>query len=374
MSTLLSFPGNSGSDVVNYFLHLGWKMNHSFIQNGNKRLHVVTLERADTKVRVLVNKVTLEFKTKNVPLEHAIKSILNSKHLYKSLTGTEKFLGEEHDTLTKQAFDRGVLTRFNYSVTNSTTDERFLFYINKYGVPSFVSRKLEYSVVPGMQPKTDYADTILDGEFVQGTFYARDILFAKGKDIREKTLPQRLDILFNTLMGLQLQLLRMNIYFIVLDDNKVYEYPGKKQTKFANIYEASSSKTNTNLLFVPVDPTKSTFVWKQSEKFKPYNSPSVLFIDSKNFSVSSSKKFEEVKLKTDLKNFFESRETLEKLLVSLYKHVSPGGTFKGFIRSSKTSGKLLDSNFEKFKQVMKKWDFNFTEKTSKGDFVFVRNV
>ena len=374
MSSSFTISKKESGELTRYFSQQHWTAKHAI--GPNDHVHHVIFTHKDLKVDVTPKSVTFSKELRPIVL-----GIVQTKQLYKSLTGTEKFLGETPDPLSKQAYDRGVLTRFNYSVTNTDEkrSERFLFYINKYGVPSFVSTKLEYDVFPGMQPITRLADTILDGEFTNGTFYATDIIFAKGKDVREKKLHDRLDMLFDVLMILKIQFFRMRTYFVVTGDS-VKEYPEKKQTKFTNIYEASKhvlEKHKSGLLFTPVDPEHSSFVWKSSSSFKTNSSPNIFFIDS--LSSIPNKKVEDVRLKIDLKNFFESRETFEKLLVSLHKHILPGGIFKGFIRKSlsSSSGKLLlGSNFSKFVQVMEKWGFDLVEKSDPGggDFVFKRKI
>ena len=355
---ILPISKKVSGDLVRYFTP-HWKTEHVI---GTNRVHHVIFTHENLKVDVTTRSVTFPKE-----IVFVITSIIQGKEMYKSLTG--KFSPEDEETLTKQAYERGVLTRFNYSVTNTDEQgERFLFFVNKYGVPSFISTKSEHIVLPGVQPNTSMADTVIDGEFIQGTFYARDIYFAKGKNVSKKPLTERLDILFKALMSLRLQVLRMRIYYVVEED-KVYEYPGKKLTQFKNIYEASKFvlEKYKGLLFVPVYSDTSTF--RFSSNFKINKVPSIFFIDSKVFTLS--KKVEEVRLKIDLKLFFETRETFEKLLISIHKNILPGGTFKGFIKDSTNSGKLFGSNFKKFVQVMEKWDFKFIEKTG-DNFIFQR--
>lgn len=239
--------------------------------------------------------VELEFKgNKGVKdIIVAVSSIINNSYLYKTLLGSYKFAGPLPGTLTKQAFDRKVLTKYNYSVTDKADGERYLLYINVYGVFSFVTRKLEFIPLPGLPPRPDFANTVLDGEFVNNTFYAFDALFTQGKDVRGGTLAKRLDAVFEVLMGLRLQFLRMKTFFIE-KSGKVYEYPGNKLTAFKSVYEASKfvwgHKSQLQykldgLIFTPVDEpyfNKNILKWKDDNTidfyFEVHGSKTKLFL------------------------------------------------------------------------------------------------
>ena len=224
--------------------------------------------------------VELEFtKQKDVSeIITVISSIINASYLYKNLTGSYRFAGPLPSTLTKQAFDRKVLTKNNYSVTDKADGERYMLYINMHGVFSFVTRKMEFIPLPGVLPRFDYANTLLDGEFVNNTFYAFDILFEKGKDVRKQELPKRLNAVYEVLVGLRLQFIRIKIFYIEQGE-KIYEYPGKKLTAFKNIYEAAKSVWDhksrlqyklDGLIFTPVDPNRDTLKWKDDNTIDFY--------------------------------------------------------------------------------------------------------
>ena len=210
-----------------------------------------------------------------------VSSIINASYLYKTLTGSYKFAGPLPGTLTKYAFDRKTLTKNNYSVTDKADGERYLLYINVHGVFSFVTRKLEFIPLPGMPPRPDFANTILDGEFVNNTFYAFDVLFAAGKDCRSRTLNSRLDTVFDVLVGLRLQFLRMKKFYLEKSD-KIYEYPGNKLTAFKSIYEAAKSVWEhrnklqyklDGLIFTPVDKpyfNRDILKWKDDNTIDFY--------------------------------------------------------------------------------------------------------
>jgi len=264
-------------------------------------------------------------------------------------------MGPLYTKLSKDAFDRNILTKKNYSVTDKANGERYLLYINMYGMFSFVTRKLEFIHIPIETPRPDYADTLLDGEFINGTFYASDVLFAKEKDVRGQSLTKRLDTVYDILMSLRLQFLRMKTFMVEKGD-KVYEYPGGKLTQFKNLHNAAKHVFATKksaLVFVPVvNHKESTFEW---------NTPS----------------FGEYVLKTGLENFFETRTTLESLLLDIHSRLGKGERFKGHALIDDDAPLIGQKlvNFKKFKLVMNKWDFALDKSHSEGSkihFEFVK--
>ena len=215
---------------------------------------------------------------------------------------------------------------------------------------------MDYVIKKAKELFPDYAGTLIDGELYRGTFYATDLLFEKGRDVRGKKLTQRLKSLFDILMGLKLGVLRMNVFFVQEEDDKVYEYPGGKLTQFKNLHNAAKNVFATKksaLVFVPVvDNKESTFEW---------NTPS----------------FGEYVLKTGLENFFETRSTLEKLLLDIHSRLGKGERFKGHALTDDDAPLIGQKlvNFKKFKLVMNKWDFALDKSRSEGSkihFEFVK--
>jgi len=359
-------------DLVRYFIGSRWKMKHIVEKRMGKEnvssvnypnlgyqmikskntvstgvtQHRITFTHENLKVSISVNQVELEFTDKKDL--STIISIITDKSPIETL--------EEPDTLTKPAFKRGILARNNYSVTDKADGgERYLFYINAHGVFSFITRKMECIHIPMAKPRLDYANTLLDGEYINNTFYASDTMFAKGKDVRGKPIGQRLDTLFDILVGLRFELLRMKIIF-VSHGNSVHEYPGNKPTKFTNVYEASMSIKPqypiSGLIFTPVDPKKDTFIWDKKN--------SVITRDELGTGPPSN----EFILPMGLQNYFRDRESLEKLLLDVHTGLTPGGKFIGRTTTYKGAGKLLGQkgvDFKKFTQIMEKWGFTLKE-------------
>jgi len=294
-----------------------------------------------------------------------IKSILQNDTLYKSFVGS--YMGPLYTKLSKDAFDRNILTKKNYSVTDKANGERYLLYINMYGMFSFVTRKLEFIHIPIETPRPDYADTLLDGEFINGTFYASDVLFAKEKDVRGQSLTKRLDTVYDILMSLRLQFLRMKTFMVEKGD-KVYEYPGNKLTNFKSVYEASGAIWENRkrlqykldgLIFTPFDEPGDIFEWKSDDP---------LTIEELGRGPIDVIRIESIE------NYFESKEVFEKFLTYIYKNIKPGGRFIGTAKSFTTNKKLKflgqkAVNFEKFTQVMSKWGFKLISSNT-SSFVF----
>jgi hypothetical protein len=285
-------------------------------------------------------------------LDNVVSGFVHQKNLYKSLTGTESFLGKPRRTAMT---DRSVFLEKNYSVTNKVHGERRLFYINKYGVPSFVTKQMEFVPIHVDKFQPDYAGTLIDGELYHGTFYATDLLFEKGKDVRGKKFTQRLESLFDILMNLRLEVLRINVFFVEEGD-KVYEYPGKKLTQFKNLHNAAKHVHTTkksSLVLVPMNDKHATFEW---------NTPS----------------FTEYSLNKGLENFFETRSSLEKLLMDVHTRLEKGERFIGhaIVDDSVPFIGQKVVNFWKFTQVMNKWDFVLDKSRKEGSkvyFEFVKN-
>jgi hypothetical protein len=325
-----------------------WVVVHSLDRVRNTVEHTVTYSHKGDKVRLVAVTKPLSYRveTDGKNAEHTVESVIRGKKLYKDLTGTESFAGRpRRSALT----NRSVLLKKNYSVTNKVHGDRHLFFVNKYGAPSFVTRQMQFIPIHVEKFHPDYAGTLVDGEIRDGVFHANDILFSKGRDTRQNTLTKRIETLYDTLMGLKMSIIRMNTY-LVQEGNKVYEYPGKKLTRFGTLANASKrifETTKSGLVFVPVHANNSTFEWTD---------PS----------------FTEYTLKQGLENFFESRDALEKLLLDVHKSLEKGQVFVGHALTGADSDAFIGSkrvNFKKFTQVMKRWGFDLSKSRKEGSRV-----
>jgi hypothetical protein len=314
--------------------------------------HVVVYSKGDTAVELVaetrptVRTISVYF-TRSDEVSKIIDDLLDPIKVYAKLTGTRTFAGKpRRSALT----NRSVLEKKNYSVTG-TYGERHLFYIDAHGVLSFVTRNMEFIRIRGEKPRADYADTLIDGEIVNGTFYAHDVLFTKGKDFRGSPFENRLNKVFEILMGLRLQLLRVNVVYLEKGSD-IHEFPGNKRSQFSSLTEAAKSvwgRKPKSLLFTPRNPQEPTFEWVHDISFP-----------------------KEYVLKTSLETFFETREKLEKLLLEVHKcekfvgrTVDLSKVHVGSIKNLKLLGQK-GVDFDKFTQIMNKWHFKLVEKTSDG--------
>jgi len=184
----------------------------------------------------------------------AVDTIINIRR-YKDLVGYWKFAGPLPQSLTSDAFYRRTLSKKPYAVTEKADGERFLLFENH-----LISRKMD--VIPFSH--IGYG-TMVDGELVGDTFYAFDILFMDGVDVRSKNLRERLKLL------------------------KTLGIPVKK-FYFYDIYKASGhiwdNRNNfpydlDGLIFTPVDEpyyNKNIYKWKDRHTIDFYYENERLYV------------------------------------------------------------------------------------------------
>jgi len=181
-------------------------------------------------------------------------------------------------TLTLDAFKDRVLTRRNYSVTEKADGERYVLFSNNEGVLTLFTRDFDIKKL-GISSKI--TNTALDGELYNNKFYAFDILYSDGKDVRHKKLADRLTILYNTLIKMQIPMIRMK-NFLVDNGKDIIEYPSKTVTGLKNIYEAANAIWSRRksfpypldgLIFTPTDDvyaSKNIYKWKDDNTIDFY--------------------------------------------------------------------------------------------------------
>lgn len=208
---------------------------------------------------------------------------------YRQLAG-QRFIGPLPQTLTKENFRKKILTKSAYSVTEKADGERFLLFIDRMGRFSLISRGMNITLLKDIPEKPDFAGTIMDGELTSPSrFYTFDIAFINGRDVRMLKLPERLVSLYNVLMSLRVNTLRMKSFFV--DDGKnIYEYPSKTKLNYKNIYEAAGaiwSKRSKypydldGLIFTPSGDqyfSKNILKWKDENTIDFYYDKDKLFL------------------------------------------------------------------------------------------------
>tara|TARA_R110002072_G_scaffold157128_3_gene307632 strand:- start:10972 stop:13191 length:2220 start_codon:yes stop_codon:yes gene_type:complete len=218
---------------------------------------------------------------------------------YRSFIKSPRFIGSLPQTLTLEAFDKKVLSKYNYSVTEKADGERYLMYVTKDGYFTMISRSMKVEFLP-VTPTPAFAHTILDGEFVNNVFYAFDIAYTNGKNVMSSKLPARLTQLDTVIKSLGMPIIKMK-KFLVEYSNKIIEFPSKKDTTYKNIYEAAAAVWSVRknfpygldgLIFTPVDEpyqTTRTFKWKDDNTIDFYYDGNKLFIagNDKNGSYSA---------------------------------------------------------------------------------------
>ena len=278
---------------------------NEYVQKRDRHSYFIPGVRVDLTFLPRNNTYQVELEFTNVDavcnLFPNIQEILNRWMVmkeYKKLVGN-KFIGPLPQTLTLQAFNKKVLAKTRYSVTDKADGERFLLYVAPNGFFYFISRKMNLELAP-YQPRPDMANSIIDGEFSKTAFFAFDAAYIRGTNVMKKSLPQRLQSVFDFVMAIRTSNLKMKTFYID-SPSGVRSYPGNTPTKFRNIYEAAgavwSKRTKfpyelDGLIFTPVDDTytsRNIYKWKDENTidfyYKTTNSKTQLFLaglDSKN--------------------------------------------------------------------------------------------
>jgi hypothetical protein len=117
--------------------------------------------------------------------------------LYIKLFKKKTFVGAQPITFNKDMYSKNV----EYFTTYKLDGLRKLLFINQTSY--LVSSKMEFQTFTLPKVSKEYIDTVLDGEYKSNKFYAFDILFYKGQDLRSKTLTERLEFLNNVISVLK---------------------------------------------------------------------------------------------------------------------------------------------------------------------------
>jgi len=245
-----------------------------------------TFKKGDVQIDLTDNgknlQVEIEFRGNACREIEKMSELLNDVQIksmvfndYKQLLGS-RFAGPLPQTLTQESFKRRILTKQAYSVTEKADGERYLMLIDRNGGISLISRGMDITLLKSAGDKPDFAGTVMDGEYYNGTYYAFDILTVNGTSVQNKKLPERLTILYNTLINMRLKILKMK-NFLVDNGKDIVEYPSQIKTSLKNIYDAAGAVWGRKASFpYPLDgliftPTNDTYFSKGILKWKDEN-------------------------------------------------------------------------------------------------------
>jgi len=191
---------------------------------------------------------------------------------YKKLTGKNTFIGAQAVTL--QLENLVNLVNEKYTVTDKTDGERmFLFVIDNYLY--LISNKMVIKKIAYIKEKIEFNNSLLDGELI-GKMFLFDILFYKGKDLRNESFLflKRNEILNNLspiLNKYDVHIKKFYMGNVIKAGLDIY----KNKDKFP--YKLDG------LIFTPVDsPYPTNKKWNKLFKWKPESEISIDFLIKKN--------------------------------------------------------------------------------------------
>ena len=195
---------------------------------------------------------------------------------YKNLVGASFFIGAQAETLQKENIN--VLYKELYSVTDKADGERYFLFIDSAGIVFFLDSNV-CSILKTNIVCKEYASSIIDGELLKYpnyiSFHAFDILFFKGRDLREDT---------NFLLTKRLEYLEKII--INIPKNPLYTFQMKRFI-FRNVFIGAEilmssinerEYENDGLIFTPMNDTyPKKKKWSKLLKWKPSDKNSIDF-------------------------------------------------------------------------------------------------
>jgi hypothetical protein len=165
-----------------------------------------------------------------------INNVIHSLDMYQKLTGKKTFLDKPISTTNTTQL---LQNKFAVTIKRNNGSHRF-FFINDHGAFSYITRSMDILPLGDIAPRIDHADTLLGGDYAGGVFYVRDILYSKGKDVRDLALSKRLAMIYDILVSLKIDTLRMDFTY-VQEGDKIFEYPGGKNTGMRTISQADEA-------------------------------------------------------------------------------------------------------------------------------------
>jgi len=146
----------------------------------------------------------LQIKQKNVNV--ISKSIIKEVYEeYLKLTGAKYFIGAQPETLQKDKLSN--LFKELYSVTDKADGMRYFMFINSKGMIYYIDNNIKNILSTDL--RSNLRNTLVDGELIENetsiNFYAFDIIFYNGKDLRgnrDYLLKERLSLVNTTVESL----------------------------------------------------------------------------------------------------------------------------------------------------------------------------
>lgn len=186
--------------------------------------------------------------------------------LYTKLVKKKTFVGSQPITFNKDTYSKNV----EYFTTYKLDGLRKLLLISSTNY--LISSKLEFKIFTLPKASKGFKDTLLDGEYKSNKFFAFDILFYKGQDLRNKTLKERLEFLNNVISDLKSKKVI----------SKEYLTQGSVCTNFFNLVKKYSKEMETGevdgIIFTP----NTGYTEKTVLKWKPLHLLSIDFKIKKN--------------------------------------------------------------------------------------------
>lgn len=206
------------------------------------------------------------------------------KNEYWSLTKKSFFVGAQPETLQKDQLS--MLFKELYSVTDKADGERYFMMVDTSGIVWFIDSNIQNILKTDL--KSVMSKTILDGELIkddQGktTFYAFDILFHKGMDLRGKSeywLKARLEMVDSVV-----KTVNPSDAFVIKMKDFIYRNVFMGAEMIMKDIDNKPYK-NDGLIFTPVnEPYPIGKSWKKLLKWKPAELNTIDFFSVKQGNI-----------------------------------------------------------------------------------------
>lgn len=208
---------------------------------------------------------------------------------YNSLTKAKHFIGAQPETLQKDKLSN--LFKELYSVTDKADGNRYFMFINSKGNVYYIDNNIKNILLTDL--KTNLKNTIIDGELIENensiNFYAFDIIFYDGKDLRgDKNyfLRERLALVNNTIKSLT-----QSDYYIVEMKKFIWKnvFIG---SEFLMKDIKNKPYKNDGLIFTPMnEPYPISGKWEKLFKWKPAELNTIDFYSIKERKLDGSVKW-----------------------------------------------------------------------------------